>query len=427
MPHEVKRAVGLAVALPAALLIASCMSDEGRLAPDSPEHPWPIPPQSAAAHASTVPEREEAGERGGSAKPLIDSTHRYTLPELMDLAQRNNPQTREAWERARQAAAQVGLAESAYLPQLSAEAIAGIQRTPLPIPATLVPQGYFTSDTREVLPTLAVKWLLFDFGRRDAADAAAKENSFVANVSFTGAHQRLAYSVSRDYFVLGAARGKLEAAEKALQTARIDQDAVDARRKNGVATVVEVAQARRQTAQAEFNVARAQGAERNAYEALIASVGLMPTANLAIAPIIDERLPSSPKQALDALIENALSNRPDILASLGKIRVAEANLQSAHSDHRPSVGLVTQAYQNIGALSTQGGPYYDVDRLGWSVFLQFSWPLFDGGQRKSRESMARAEVGAAHDALDQARVAAAGLAFATGSIAAVPVTPPSAP
>ena len=45
---------------------------------------------------------------------------RYTLAELIDLAQRTNPETRVAWERARQAAADVGLVESEYYPLGSA-------------------------------------------------------------------------------------------------------------------------------------------------------------------------------------------------------------------------------------------------------------------------------------------------------------------
>jgi len=44
----------------------------------------------------------------------IDSQNRYELVELIDLAQRLNPETRVAWEAARQAAIGVGLVESEY-------------------------------------------------------------------------------------------------------------------------------------------------------------------------------------------------------------------------------------------------------------------------------------------------------------------------
>src|SRR5689334_73015 len=120
--------------------------DPLRLAPDSPTRPWPLP--TATLTSDTAVEA------------AIDTNKEYDLSSLIDLAQRSNPQTREAWERARQAALAVGLVESTYLPQISAEALAGYQRTPLPIPSSLIPKGYFTSTTREFVPSLAVKWLL---------------------------------------------------------------------------------------------------------------------------------------------------------------------------------------------------------------------------------------------------------------------------
>src|ERR1035437_6650000 len=42
-----------------------------------------------------------------------------SLPEVVDRALCNNPQTREAWANARYQAAQAGLAQSAYLPSAS--------------------------------------------------------------------------------------------------------------------------------------------------------------------------------------------------------------------------------------------------------------------------------------------------------------------
>ena len=58
---------------------------------------------------------------------------RYTLAELIDLAQRTNPETRVAWERARQAAAAVGLVESEYYPVLALSASVGASRVTFPI------------------------------------------------------------------------------------------------------------------------------------------------------------------------------------------------------------------------------------------------------------------------------------------------------
>src|SRR5262249_49892307 len=87
--------------------------------PPSPSRPW-SPPGLA------VYERDLAAWPSTEAK--IDPDKVYDLPELIDIAESTNPQTRVAWERARQAAAAVGLSESAYCPYLAASAFAGYEK-----------------------------------------------------------------------------------------------------------------------------------------------------------------------------------------------------------------------------------------------------------------------------------------------------------
>src|SRR2546430_12079056 len=65
--------------------------------------------------------------------PAIDPRKTYNLAELIDIAQRSNPETRVAWERARQAAAAVGLTESAYYPYIVAAAAGGYDRALFPV------------------------------------------------------------------------------------------------------------------------------------------------------------------------------------------------------------------------------------------------------------------------------------------------------
>ncbi|HTR16976.1 MAG TPA: TolC family protein [Acetobacteraceae bacterium] len=404
------------------------------LAPGTPDRPWVVPqsfddlplpgtiPTNRAPAGTTAtpggatPARSTGAAMANPPRPSryasdftranavpIDPARRYDLAGLIDLAQRNNPETREAWERARQAALAVGLVETTYVPQISAEAIGGFQHTPLPIPTNLIPKGYFTANTREVLPTLTAKWLLFDFGQRAGTEQAARANSFVANVAFTGAHQKLIYAVSRDYFALGAARGRLHVAQQALKTALVVQDASEMRQVHGLGTITELAQARRQTAQERFNLARATGDEHAAYAALVASMGVAPSTRIETADSTELALPAAPSEDVDQFIQDALANRPDIIASLGKIRAAEATLSSARATYYPTIGLEAQAYQNVGGLSTNGSSYYSVNEPGANILLKLSLPLFDGGARDARVETARAEVEAAHASLDQAR------------------------
>ena len=401
-----------------ALLLSACATDELALAPPSPTRPWSLPPSLGALPAPGAPAASQTSSdvsdpgtwrtidrtepaRGNAV--AIDPGRRYDLAALIDLAQRNHPETREAWERARQAALGVGLVESSYLPQIAAEIVGGFQHTPLPVPTSLIPQGYFTSDTRELVPALTAKWLLFDFGQRAGAVQAARANAFVANVVFTGVHQKLIFAVSRDYFALGAARGRLRAAQQALKSAEIVADATDTRRGHGLATVVEVAQARRQVAAARFNLERATGVEHGAYAALVASVGIVPSTRIETADSSELPLPAAPAGDVDRMVADALANRPDIVATVGKLRAAQASLAGAHASYYPTVGLEAQAYQNVGALSTQGSRYYSVNEPGANLLLKLSLPLFDGGDRDAKLASAHAEVAATQAALDQAR------------------------
>src|SRR5258708_20377169 len=83
-------------------------------------------------------EQKLAGQRfnnpEGPPRVSINPRKIYGLAELIDIAERNNPETRVAWERARQAAAAVGLSESAYYPFLVASAAAGYDRAFIPFP-----------------------------------------------------------------------------------------------------------------------------------------------------------------------------------------------------------------------------------------------------------------------------------------------------
>ena len=389
------------------LTIASAeATDVLRLAPEAPDKPWVIP-------ADAVERAQKSGERlwtrGADAaeEVPIERGRRYDLAELIDLAQRINPETREAWEQARQAALAVGLVQSSYAPQLSVDVIAGYQHTPLPIPTTLIPKGFFTSNTRELIPTLALKWLLFDFGRREGAEDAARATSLVANVAFTGAHQKLIFNVSRAYFALGGARGRLNAARQALRTAEIVQDAAESRRERGVGTITALAQAQRQTAQSLFVLTKAAGDERTAYANLVASIGLPADTTMEIADSSTRPLPAEPPENVGTLLRDALANRPDVIAALGRIDAAEGVLKSRRAAYYPEIAIVGQLYQNVGSLSTDGSPYYNVNKPGGNVLLTLSLPLYDGGARDSRAAIAQSELAAAREKLGQVRDAAA--------------------
>jgi outer membrane protein TolC len=104
-------------------------SNRDQVAP-GPDRPW-APPNLPQYENSLRKSSSEALDRG---KDLVDLRKEYNLADLIDLAEGLNPATREAWQKARQALALVGVSKSAYYPFLSLAAAAGYQRFFVPFP-----------------------------------------------------------------------------------------------------------------------------------------------------------------------------------------------------------------------------------------------------------------------------------------------------
>ncbi len=113
-------------------------ADTSRLAPPTFVRPWPIPAAALADEpTSGVILRGTGGTHSRRIRdppPGHQADAVIVCPNSSTWASAITPETRVAWQQARQAALAVGLVDSAYAPQISIEAIAGFQRTPLPIP-----------------------------------------------------------------------------------------------------------------------------------------------------------------------------------------------------------------------------------------------------------------------------------------------------
>src|SRR5580698_7193092 len=250
------------------------------------------------------------------------------------------------------AAAGVGLSESAYYPYLAASAGAGYDRAFIPFPTLVAdlrplaqqlasnPQGtlHLLETQKQPLPNvsivggsslvtdavasrvaLSVKWLLLDFGERKAGVDAAKERLMMANVGFNATHQKVVFEVTQKFYALSDARQKVIVGKSAFHAAQTIEQSANARLKNGLATKPELLQAQQQTAQFEFELEAAVGAEGDAEIALIESLGIPPTTRLQVADIARLPLPSPPDRSVDALIDAALSQRPDLVVKLANV------------------------------------------------------------------------------------------------------------
>ena len=199
----------------------------------------------------------------------------------------------------------------------------------------------------------------------------------------------------------------MTAAEQALKTAETVQDAAQSRRERGLTTVVVVAQAQRQTAQARLNLTRASGDERTAYANLVAAIGLPADTHIDIADTSEQPLPAEPPENLSAVDTGGIEKSAGCHRCARQDRSRRGRGQDASApDHYPTISLIGQVYQNMGSLSSDGSPYSSVNKPGGSILLTLSVPLFDGGARSTRDSVAQSQLAAARDKLAAVRDAA---------------------
>jgi outer membrane protein len=398
-------------------LVASAVGGSKDSAPPAPNRPWSAP--GLAEHQADLQNRHL--EIGSNADVNLHKV--YELPDLIDLAQRLNPETKISWQRAKEALAAVGLKEVTYYPLLSAAAASGYTRLFSPLPAlninrTALVRAIQTGGSvgsaislqdnggvahLDILAqtTLSVKWLLFDFGERAAAVKSAREELLIANVAFNATHQKLVFEVSRNFYAYNNQRDAVRVAQSSLETANTAHEAVEARFENGLATKPEVLQARQQLAQSQFDLQKALGAETDALVDLLISVGLRPSVKIQIADNFVGSLPTDIQTPVSELVEHALVQRPDMIAAMANIRSKEARIGEIRASNYPKISAVGSVGYGEERLSLGRNNNFDSGAPTFGGGLAVEVPLFDGFLRHRELSAAESALGEANSQLQK--------------------------
>lgn len=410
-----------AITVVSSLWLAGCATSALDMAPERADRPW-VPATTAdgeiIAGAHQAPATAEgyvlpANPALASVPPppAVDAARRYSLSDLIDLAETNNPATRIAWNDAQRAALAAGVAESAFLPTITATAVGGVQSRS----GTSSTSGTNFNDPSSANGTasaVSLQWLLFDFGERTAVVDAAKQLSVVSNIAFTAVHQQLIHQVAITFYDHAAAEARLATATQSLKNAEAVQAAAENRYKHGVGTVMEVAQARQGTAQAKLAVVQTTGGAEDAYLALITAMGISPLTKLEIADVSGRNLSPATATPVETLIAAALARRPDVQSAYAAQKASLANVRAAQAEFMPKFFVsATGTYDsgNLGVTplpsSSQQPSTVNVSgqHLGGSILAGVTFPLYDGGTRSAMLSKARAEADSADAKMTQVR------------------------
>ena len=410
-----------ALVLPAAVaFVVSCASFEKNpawnpeaSAPPSPETTW-VPPTSKPAPqslddllslppvpseqtpSSDLPSKSTAAQTLGrldEGVPPSSVDQPLELAELIGIALAKNPRTRESWQQARAAAAQLGESMGDYYPEVRFEATGGAEKFGLQFPEA-------TGLVRQVqiLPELQITYVLLDFGRRTAKAEEARRLLQVANYSFNREIQRVIYEVQASFYQFDAALALEIAAQSNLDLARSVREDVGKRLELGLATRPDFLLARQVEAQAVYDLESAHTGVFNARARLALVMGLPANAPLHVETLFDQPLPPQLDHEVEQLIDTALALRPDLQAQVAQLRASEARLTKAKADFFPIIGLEGSYGGNWWSYALTGDagqlqPQHRKHSLTsvYEALVVIEWPLFEGFARFNRLRKARAQ------------------------------------
>ena len=152
----------------------------------------------------------------------MDPAKLYTLPELIDIAEHNNPDTRVAWENAKARAGDLGIANPRCIRLW--RRLCSRQRA-----RGCFLWAYFVRQTVEdYTPLFILEYSIFDL-QRSQEIAISRNNLLAANFQFNDTHRRIIFQVMSAYYRLLDDKGLQEAAEANLKNAQTVQQAAEDR------------------------------------------------------------------------------------------------------------------------------------------------------------------------------------------------------
>ena len=293
------------------------------------------------------------------------------LRDLIGLALDNNRDLRIALGRVEEARAQYGIADSERLPTFGAGGNAQVTRSP----ADMRMGGPDSpSVSRSYMAGVAMTTFELDFFGRIRNLSEAARQQFLATAQAQRTVQiNLVAQVAEAYFRLRTAHQLQELMDKTLRSREATLRLVQARYDTGVASALDLQQARGQVETIRADQQSMRRVEAQALNALQLLVGAPLPDDLPPPAIFgrDQVLASIPV----GLPSDLLTRRPDVIGAEHALVGANANVGAARAAFFPNIsitGLLGFASPQLGGLFSGGNRY-------WQYQPQIQMPIFSGG------------------------------------------------
>jgi len=307
-----------------------------------------------------------------------------TIEEAVQLGLDNAPRILAAAGDYQAARQRVNEALAAMLPQLSGQ-WNGFENQSVSSTsgsgATGGPQRTVTSRFLSTTATVTASQLLFDFGKTLAATEAAKFSAESFRQQLELQRQTIVVNVKTQYFTLLLAKRLVGVNQAALERAELNLRSARGFFEVGTQPRFFVTRAEVDVANARVGLIRAQNAQALARVALNTAMGIAINSPTEVKDIL-----AYEPYAVDreALMTDALRNRPEYLQSKALADAADATVRQRFRNFFP----------NITASGTYGAARADMNEI-YDYGVQLTWSIFDGGNMIAQYRESKATLDAA--------------------------------
>lgn len=352
---------GLALGLPAAVLLSACALK------NAPEQ-QAVQRQALPGLSTPDAWRSPGAAPGAVTRSWLTSFSDPKLDTLVAEALANNPDLQAAAARVEQAAAYVEVASSELYPQVYA--IGSIS-------------GKDSSGGTTDFGGIFASWEIDLWGRVRSGRQAAYEQLVSADLTAQYARQSLAAMVARAWFLAIEARLQEKTARDMVDAAQKLVDLARQRQTVGIGNEYEVSVAEASLATYQDAAEQLALAFRQSVQAVETLVGRYPATELEVATT----LPELPGPVPAGLPSELLERRPDVVAAERRVAAAFYRVEEVKAARLPTLKLTT-------AISTISSDLVDLkerDDPVWGWGGRTAVPLYLGGRLDAEVKVRTAE------------------------------------
>jgi outer membrane protein TolC len=320
-----------------------------------------------------------------------------SLAQALELAQRNNRDLQVAILTRERSQAALREAQAALLPTVAISTGVTRQRTTSETLSAKIQQQRQESLPAELRTPVdsaqastafsgqaQLSYNLYTSGQRQASIRAAEEQLRSDELAVESQSETIRLNVATDYYNLQQADEQVRISQSSVQNSQASLKDAEALERAGVGTRFDVLRSQVNLANSQQTLTNAISQQQVARRQLATRISLSQSVNISAADPV--KLAGLWNQSLEQSIVLAFQNRPELQQQLAQRNISEQQRRQALATLGPQVSLVAsynlldQFNDNVGVSD------------GYSVGVQATLNLFDGGAARARAAQQKVNI-----------------------------------